>query len=87
MTNIANIHTCTIGCEDLVISVVLVSGGKFVLLPGNMICCCRIGVPICMNSIVVHSFTNTLGVVVVGSVCLIKPMPAIYSKVPDFPQT
>jgi hypothetical protein len=39
MTYTTNVYTCTIGCKDLVISLVIIFGGEFVQLFGDVVCC------------------------------------------------
>jgi hypothetical protein len=68
MTNIANIHTCTISGENLVLPFVLISGGQLVQLPCNVICCSSVGVLVCINFITIGSCCSALGIVVVECV-------------------
>jgi hypothetical protein len=39
MTNVFNMHTCAIGCVDLIGAIILVFHGKFIKLSSDMIGC------------------------------------------------
>jgi hypothetical protein len=77
MTNIVNVHTCTISCNDLIYSLILLFGGVFFYLSNDVICCCRVRVPICVNHIAVHSYGCTLVTIVLRVVGLIISVPAV----------
>lgn len=53
MTNVLNIHTCTVGCMDLVATIVAIPNHHLVKSTGGMVRGPRVGVPVGVDTIVV----------------------------------
>jgi hypothetical protein len=62
ITNIADVHTCTICGVNLICPLVLLMSGQFVQLRREMIRCSCVGIPICIDTIAVHCCCCTLGI-------------------------
>ena len=51
MTNIAYLHTCTIGIVNLLMTVIFLMHGDLLKLMGDVVRGARISIPICVYSI------------------------------------
>jgi hypothetical protein len=84
MTSVVYIHTWTTSCVNLFIAIVVVSYMQIIQFTYDMISCTRIGVPVCVNTIITNGSTNRFFWI---TITLLKPCPAIKSNVANFATT
>jgi hypothetical protein len=78
MNNVGNPHTLTIGRVDPIIALVRITNRQIVEFTGDVMCGTRIGVPICVNTIICSiAFFVTIGVVII----IFKMPPAVLGSV------
>jgi hypothetical protein len=81
LTNMSNVHTCTISGVDLISTIVLLTDGQLVKFSCDVIGRTSVGVPTVVDGVGVHGCT---GVPFFRDIVLLKPVPTPVRSVTGF---